>query len=497
MESFYGGRQGASVVIKKHFDGINIPEKTYKNILLAVDQNGDMIQPIISKTIDNWQNYNWAAFKQDGQDGRPLAYAEGMVQSFSQGGDTVQDVGYGEYVIIDTISGLCQENNPDNGKLFRRGMNYAEPELAGAEYIGQIVGPQGNAPTLDIGSFTDILNQEKAQIGYYGIDNDDLIAGTANSGINYGWYSVKDEYGNVIGTKIGFQFPYLVEEFTGVAIEPYIDGTSEGFENRELIQSIFNYPYYKRWKINIPKGYKGDSISDVSLKYDGTVEYKIKNFDNFQNGEESDFIAINEDNPITWIKEITYGLENGQVLVKYNTENSQAAGVRTHDTFVLNIITDFKVTTAGQFKYKVNAAAVPPGHLLVKYSNSLEAQGLYEKNPQLICYLFEDEQKEDNWYYDLGFVKGDSGSFLTARTFTSIEEVGNIPPEDLMGDIHFAGWAIAVGENTSSKAYYNYDYQKKQWVYIGKIKSNETYFQENNPNTDGIWYKTANRKTIE
>ena len=44
MESLYGGRQGASIIIVKHFDGIDIPQKAgsyvYKVKSYAVDQDG-------------------------------------------------------------------------------------------------------------------------------------------------------------------------------------------------------------------------------------------------------------------------------------------------------------------------------------------------------------------------------------------------------------------------------------------------------------------------
>jgi len=67
-----------------------------------------------------------------------------MVQDFSRGAETTGKVNYGEYVIIDTFD----KNNPDNGKVFRRGINTGD--LGGAEYIGQIVGPQGGVSDIDL-----------------------------------------------------------------------------------------------------------------------------------------------------------------------------------------------------------------------------------------------------------------------------------------------------------------------------------------------------------
>ena len=156
MESFYGGRQGASFVIVKHFDGIDIPEYTkYKNGWFAKDNEGYFIVPLIEKNGNNYSDYPyWGAIPKDGlttvtsKSGAtsaplPVAYAEGMKQCFEKGGASTSEVNYGEYVIIDTISDLGEYNNPENGKIFRRGMDY-DNELAGAEFIGQITGPKGD-----------------------------------------------------------------------------------------------------------------------------------------------------------------------------------------------------------------------------------------------------------------------------------------------------------------------------------------------------------------
>jgi len=42
-----------------------------------------------------------------------------MVQCFNQGGVTTNIVNYGEYVIIDA------PNSVDNGRVYRRGMNWS------------------------------------------------------------------------------------------------------------------------------------------------------------------------------------------------------------------------------------------------------------------------------------------------------------------------------------------------------------------------------------
>lgn len=93
MDSFYGGKQGISFVIKAKFD--------------SVEQMNQCFQDADYKAV-------W----------------------------------YGEYCIIDTIN----KNDADNGRVFRRTLNTAGDTNDGcAEYIGQIVGPAGGTPNIELG----------------------------------------------------------------------------------------------------------------------------------------------------------------------------------------------------------------------------------------------------------------------------------------------------------------------------------------------------------
>ena len=92
MDSFYGGKQGVSFIIKETFSSV-----------------------------------------------------KEMAEAFS-GGATYTDVWYGEYCLIDTPN----KNNADNGKIFRRGLNYMQADMHGAEYVGQIVGPSSGTPFFQI-----------------------------------------------------------------------------------------------------------------------------------------------------------------------------------------------------------------------------------------------------------------------------------------------------------------------------------------------------------
>ena len=170
MESFYGGRQGNPFIIVKRFDGIDIPqpnengEYTYQAIYYALDLNNstdtqdyfllDDNNKFITKTVENQFDYTWKIVEKNGQVIQSInglwinvetKLAEGMVQCFKQGGTTTSEVKYGEYVLIDTHTGMLRINDLENGQVFRRGMDY-DNKLGGAEFIGNIIGPQGDSP---------------------------------------------------------------------------------------------------------------------------------------------------------------------------------------------------------------------------------------------------------------------------------------------------------------------------------------------------------------
>lgn len=84
----------------------------------------------------------------------------GMVAAFSQG-PSYTDIWYGEHVLIDTPN----KNDKDNGKIYRRGLNFDEKDkdgesTGGAQYVGQIVGPSSGTPYFQMLSY-DAVEKKK------------------------------------------------------------------------------------------------------------------------------------------------------------------------------------------------------------------------------------------------------------------------------------------------------------------------------------------------
>lgn len=208
-----------------------------------------------------------------------------MITAF-QGGPAYTNVHYDEYVIINTED----KNNPTNGQIYRRGYDYNN-DMGGAELIGTIVGPAGKAPLLTMDQYSTIDGMQGTEglvddeDGHYismkskgqlTIANDGLIPGkdeeeNFHDTIKWVSYSFRDpEEGRDTIAHVGFQIPYPVIDFVS---------DSGNFYEQPSITPVQNedeqtHPFYKKWKISIPKGQKGDSFQNfrVIIPEGGDVE---------------------------------------------------------------------------------------------------------------------------------------------------------------------------------------------------------------------------------
>ena len=286
MDSFYGGKQGVSFVIKASF-----------------------------KSIDD------------------------MVDSFKNNEDKVW---FGEYCLIDTVN----KNDKDNGKIFRRGIaTSTNAKLGGAEYIGQIVGPSSGTPlfqfdTLDNvieysnindkekynpeagdirvyptqvtsdgkitqynykkdenGQYkdTDIIRDENGLITSYAkniktvtstIDNGGLVSGKEQDGIKWTWCNIKKANENSESWfYVGLKIPYLVNEFDAKSVNPYDNnGNYKGEATIIPDKDNNNHPFYKKYTLEIPRGIKGDSLNRIkviTLSSDNQIQQNVTSNDNY------------------------------------------------------------------------------------------------------------------------------------------------------------------------------------------------------------------------
>ena len=273
-----------------------------------------------------------------GRDGRPMIIKNNyktvkeMLDDFAgAAGTTDKGVNFGDYVIIISEN----KNNPENGRLFRRGKDFNnlsqekreywelnedtniyeknDYPAYGAMYIGQIVGPSGNAPHLHLLSTKADVNIQYADFdnkpGYdVKVSEEDseaslplgnLIPGkdgeNFNDKITWRYCSVRDENQQETDAYIGFEIPYTVIEWEAQSENPYYNRSNDtaNFINTDLItrheeDKNAEHPFYQKWQIHIPKGIHGQSIENLRVEGLDTdqavLKYDLRNFDKDGNG---------------------------------------------------------------------------------------------------------------------------------------------------------------------------------------------------------------------
>lgn len=286
MYSFYGGKQGISYDIRAHFDSV-----------------------------------------------------KDMCTAFAQGG-AYTDVNYGEYVLIDTIINRHAKSDPQNGLLYRRGFEYTEPIIedmpkqkdykdaggqpdvaalmaafsayikapgAGAEYVGQIVGPQGEAPHMEILKESEVREVEDL---YFGTGETDIVPGaifdedertviTHHDKMTYAYCNLRDENDNIVGCVFGFTTPYHVFAFHANAIDPYFgienpDGSWD-YSMEELISKFSGntdeHPYHSVWDIKIPSGIHGQDFKGMYVDQNDNYQVHYQGVD-YTNKKEGDAFDV-------------------------------------------------------------------------------------------------------------------------------------------------------------------------------------------------------------
>lgn len=543
FESFYGGRQGNSIVIVKRFDAIDATKKIPVGLYAKdpsdvdkyyIDYSGDLVE----KNAGNYKMYQeWGSIPKDGKHGVskttkkviedvtdlpadsyvlvPAKEIEGMVQCFAKGGLSTSEVGYGEYVIIDTIGNLKEQNDPDNGKIFRRGFDYTNTEaLCGAEYIGQIVGPRGSSPSVDMASVKTITSTDPHETGYYAADDTDLETGDLvpgyyvdategekyNDKITYAWSDILDSDGNIIGAKIGFRFPYLVPKILFQIVSPYDEITGEKIPysefNKDLdpLGTVSGHPFYRKWDFKIPGGIKGNSFKSVY-----SVPMKIRIGSNYYSSRESTEPVgqITEEKEIdfddfynTFIKNEVTITENSKVKI-----NEESYYVRVYDLYenklkysILNydekeegnidwqdiegnaddileitlVVPPFELPADVRSKIESGTWVYPyptVGHLIALYKT--ESTTLKITQNKYSYYSNISGKVEDGNWVDIGYAKGEAGGLhiitqekTSPKTISEyIEEVlGATPPEERYGDNTYRGWAVSLKGKTSSES---------------------------------------------
>ena len=335
-----------------------------------------------------------------GRDGQPFVIKkryktiQEMLNDFELKTDFTE-VNFGEYVIIDTE----HRNNPENGRIFRRGYDYnnenryisswifnadtnifeenTQTTAKGAIYIGRIIGPSGNAPhfislpsklpkldeegklvynidgTLAYeetdSDYNDVLERYKAYDtragnGVFGISNNHLVPGKFivdntikfNDDITWQYCSVRDENEEETTAYIGFTFPYMVVEWDANSVSPYY--------HRD------DAKYDENWEVNTPGtsnnfnnlGLVEDARTDSEKGHPFYQKWNI-NIPKGIHGQSIENFALAEKTGL-----ITYDLRNFDA-----TEEGKTTSYTLNQDYPLTWITDATLN-AGKLNIKTN-----------------------------------------------------------------------------------------------------------------------------------------------
>lgn len=240
-----------------------------------------------------------------------------MKQKFSQGGNFTE-VWYSEYCLISTKN----KNNPDNGKVFKRGLDYQNPQTAGSIFVGQIVGPSSGTPFFQVDTIDNVTSmsmkalEENTYRRYpisqnadgtvitnwkqddngnwhdaggtlkkdfkFNIQNRTLVPGkdgtSFNDDIEYTWVNIrKDDEDADSWFYVGMKFPYTVIDYKAHAVSQYdAAGNIRKDADMTSISRIDDktHPFWEYWDMGIPKGLKGDTLRNLKVI---EMEEKLRN----------------------------------------------------------------------------------------------------------------------------------------------------------------------------------------------------------------------------
>lgn len=212
-----------------------------------------------------------------------------MVNAFS-GGGAYTDANYGQYVIIDTVLTQGRSASRENGLLYRRGFDYNDSGYgeqpvktasmtdeefyqewkkwvqnpgAGAIYVGQIVGPEGRTPELEIEPWQTFVTQQ-ANDGNFGSTSsvimDPTATGKQRDTVQVGYINIVDAHGDITGGYIAFDIPELVVEAEVVDHDAY--STAGVIET----PASTAHPFWYKWDFTVPDGKRGQDIEEIKIE---------------------------------------------------------------------------------------------------------------------------------------------------------------------------------------------------------------------------------------
>ena len=272
MESFYGGRQGASFVIKGTFKFITDATRyeVDKGWVFVDEYYGQAWNEL--SLLKEYENGNTSAARKKElepylpkKNGTVYTAAKWEEELTSQtmsvyfNDYNYKDIWYGEYCIIDPAN----KNNRNNGKIYRRTLKGAgDEDITGgvAEYIGQIVGPAGPTPQLKKVDGVD-ATEESFQSLVLGLDDEVRFINEKNY-----WDESKDPGDKIKVNKLGKEIKLIPGSETR---ESYPNHKNEYFEDGKMSSNNGNKHFIQNGGYNWYDVRINNSTDDISQIYIG------------------------------------------------------------------------------------------------------------------------------------------------------------------------------------------------------------------------------------
>lgn len=429
---------------------------------------------------------------------------EDMVEKFQQGPNYTA-VHYDEYVMIDNEN----RNYPDNGKIYRRGYNFNNQETGGAEYVGCIAGPSGDAPTLElttIENINDIIENNSSDLtkqssGSYSLNNENLVPGKYeeenenneleqyfNDEIVWKSCSIRSADNSETNAYIGFQIPYPVFDFEAEQVSPYLANNKINSKKIQLSRIDNNdHPFYQKWRFEIPKATKGDCIKNLRvIKADSNVIYP-------ETWTQSDIDQYNQNQKQIFVYDY-YDYTNYES--GFPKSDSPESGNEDHpDIYYLadyNMIKNISIDNQGKLTFNYTDGSKQESDILLKWINSVNMDS--ETGELKIIYNQKDDEGNPiTSSYILDYIKDIDLNENGSLTFKYTNEDNN---KTTQPKIKWVKNITIDNENGAVKVKYNTTNEQNQigtlkWITGATLDEDGTLYLQCN-NGDSI--ETQNQK---
>ena len=529
MYSFYGGKQGRSYKIVGHYDSIYDMVKAFQaggsytdvgydeyviiDTIFRKNQKNNAENGIIYRRGYDFNQKFYFTPPEGSEDSKPevktITLADKTTTTLKAVGYNITYQSSGQYdfgdnplqkenVVIPKYYNYAYKFIENNGEieveLYQTAFNqdawnkdwndFVEHPGGGAIYIGQIVGPEGDSPAVEMVNWDSFINHYEDNVelikGQFAVNpkpgydsssasEDGYDQNGYHDTIQYGYCTIRDAQGQVTGAEIAFDIPYTVFEFEANSVSSYDThyGTYDENNNIWTYQNLLeeqtdslNHPYYKHYSISIPKGIHGQDVKSITIS--GTPanhnQYFVatyKNYDVDDDPESTISINIGKYKVINNIEAIT---NSNTYIMNENAGNTYQQPHKLRISYTNGDPSVFNYQTIEKIWYQsTNYDILQKGHVYIQLTTGIRVDCGILKQIEKI-----EKDDEDNTY-SVTYNDGSSEPL-------SITDIAEIAFDGDLFLIRFNNPSSSLAEQ------HNYSYNNKNWINLGNfVKGNHIF----------------------